>query len=600
MRRSKAHPVMTRLSQHLVWVSLLGLLAAGMCYYSVVAGSHFVDSPHNGFFLKNAIDLLDGRVLFRDSFNSYGLLSTVIHVAGTKIWGLRIVALLNVTLVFVVGLGFGVYYLWSKVMPPWAAFLAASLYFVYNYRVHLPWPNYYGTFFTLCVGIILMMWARPPCRRVWLVAAGVAASLVFLTRQTLAPPLIALVALFIFFVPLANRRSRFDQRLLDVVIFAAGLVVAMVPFWGYLYSRAALDDWWIQSVRLIPLWYTPFAQLGDDIPSRLSRFVGVFLGDLPFLTVVASAASLVVVLRLMLKRLSQGEETLSLLAVLSLAMLAQVYPDEGLWRHVLALSLGFGWTVYLLYRLLLTRRFTMLTEHSSLLWMRKPLVPVCVVVALLPIVVPKLTSIYEEVRTALRFEANRVLYFQYMSEPEVFRGMWLPKAQASFYSEIYREIAAFRMQRPDGPVITTNGDVLPLTFVRHNEGFNPMFTVYPSIAWASITRNPAASDDKARRQSLLAEGRQNRGFESDTANVLAYPEYWNRYAAFVQDKAPLIISSGEPIAHYVCERKLVFEGPPEVVESQYYFWWSQFSEEPQSVICVPTLDIAATKRSQIQ
>src|SRR5262249_55506768 len=120
---------MSRRVQHAVFLPALAILASAMCYYSVMAGSHFVDSAHHGFFLKNAIDIFEGRVLFRDSFNSYGLLSALIHAAGLKVWGWRIPALLNVTLVFVVALGLSVYVLWSHVMPPWAAFLAAALYF---------------------------------------------------------------------------------------------------------------------------------------------------------------------------------------------------------------------------------------------------------------------------------------------------------------------------------------------------------------------------------------------------------------------------------------------------------------------------------------
>ncbi len=574
-----------RLQQHVVWVSLLALFATGVCYYSVLAGNHFVDSPHNGFFLKNAIDLLEGRVLFRDSFNSYGLLSTLIHVAGMKIWGWRIYALLNVTLVFVVALGLGVYYLWSTVMPPWAAFLAGSLYFVYNYRIHLPWPNYYATFFVLCVGVLLLMWVQSARQRRWLVAAGLAASLVFFARHTVAAPLIALAALYIVCLPPADQGRR-DRRLTELTIFLVSFMVAVLPFFVYLYSLAALGDWWIQSVRLIPLWYTPFAQLGDSVPSRLAYFVTLFLGDLPLLTITAAAASLAVCVLLARKRISPGEEKLSLLGIVSLAMLSQVYPNEGLWRHVLALSLGFGWPVYLLHRLFSLQPFERLAEHSPS-WMKRPLVPACVFVAFLPLVLPKLASVSEEVRTAFGFEAGKELYFQYMSEPEVFKGMWLPKAQASFYSAIYEEIKTFRSQRPNAPVITTNGDVLPLTFVRHNEGFNPMFTVYPSIGWANITRNPAASNDQCLIRSALAERRQNRQFESDTANVLAYSDYWTKYASFVSSKGPLIINSGRPVPHYVQVRTVVFDGPSGVVESQYYFWWSQFSDKPQSVIWKP-------------
>ena len=567
--------------QHIVWVSLLALLAIGVCYYSVMTGNHFVDSPHNGFFVKNALDLLEGRVLFRDSFNSYGFLSTLIHAAGMEIWGWRIVALLNVTLLFVVALGFGVYYLWSKVMPPWAAFLTAVLYFVYNYRIHLPWPNYYATFFTLCVGVLLMKWVEAAHRRRLLVAAGLMASLVFLARQTLAPPLVILVSVFLLFVPAANRR--FGERMADLAIFLVSFLVVIVPFFVYLSLRSAVTDWWIQSFRLVPLWYSPFAQIGGGVLSQLISFEAVLFAELPVLTIIALAASVTICIQLVLGRMSPGDEALSLLAVISLAMLSQVYPNEGLWRRVLALSLGFGWLVYLPYRAFASRRF----EELRPSFMGRSPVPMYVCAAISVLLVPKVGSVYEEARMAFNFESQPELYFQYVSEPEVFRGMWLPKEQASFYSAIYEEIVAFRSRHPNAPVITTNGDVLPLTFVRNNEGFSPMFTVYPSISWANITRNPAARMTERQIQLLLGQGRENHDFESDTANVLAYPDYWKDYASFVSSNAPLIINAGRPVPHYVQARTVVFKGTPEVADSQYYFWWSQFSDKPQTVIWKP-------------
>jgi hypothetical protein len=574
------------LRQHLPWMSLLALLATGVCYYSVMTGNHYVDPPHNGLILKNAIDLLEGRVMFRDSYNPYGLLSTVIHATGMTIWGWRITAPLNITLLFVVAIGLGIYYLWSRVMPAWAAFLAAILYFVYSYRIHLPWPNYYATFFALGVGILLMIWVQSGHRRIWLVAAGLTAGLVFLARQTLAPPLLGLTSLFLLFVHERPFRPESSRRLAGVTTFLVSFLAAILPFFVYLSCEAAVKDWWIQSVRLVPLYFLPFAQIHGGVLSLPVSIASVLLRELPLLTVAAAVPSCAICLLLVLRRTSPDEEALTLLAVISLALLSQVYPDEGLWRRVLALSLGFGWPVYLLNHLFTSEQFGWLSRYPSSS-LKKSLAPVFVVAALLPILLPKLTSVSDEVRMAFNFERHKEFYFQYMNKPEVLKGMWLPKEQASFYLTIYEDIERFRRRHPGAPVITTNGDVLPLTFVRSNEGFSPMFTVFPSIAWGNITRNPASHLNADQIQSALARGRRNLKFESDTTNVLAYADYWTQYAEFVRAKRPLVINSGRPVPHYVQVRTVVFHGSPGVVDSQYYFWWSQLSDKPQSVIWEP-------------
>ena len=580
VRRPKGHDVSVRW-QHVLWTASLLVVAAAVCWYSVLTGNHYVDSPHNGFFLKNAVDLLEGRVMFRESFNSYGMLSTLIHAAGIKIWGWHILSLLNVTLVFVVALGLAIYCLWSTVMPPWAAFLAAFLYFLYNYRIHLPWPNYYATFFAVCAGLLLVAWQRSQQRSVWLlIAAGIVTGMAGLARQTLALPLLVMAGFFVAAVP-----SRRPHGLRALTAFLVGFAVALLPFFVYLLIGSAFTDWWIQSVRLIPLWYAPFAHTGG-LGSQISYLATVLLDDLPLLTLTGIGASVGVCLLLALRRLPPEDESLALMAAISLAILSQVYPNEGTWRRTLALSAAFGWPIWLCYRAAGSKIFDGLRRRR--LVRSAAFAPVCAVAVFLLAAVPKALAIYGEARVTFDLEAHRDLYFRHMTRPEVLADMWLPIAQAQFYAELDYEIADFRSQYPDAPVITTNGDVLPLLFVRRNDGFSPVFTVYPSIAWANIARNPAIGQEPGEIEGALSKGRQNREFESDTANVLAYPDYWARYASFVRARKPLIINAGETVEHYVPVRTVVFHDPsPAVVESQYYFWWSQFSSQPQSVVWRP-------------
>jgi hypothetical protein len=48
-----------------------------------------------------------------------------------------------------------------------------------------------------------------------------------------------------------------------------------------------------------------------------------------------------------------------------------------------------------------------------------------------------------------------------------------------------------------------------------------------------------------------------------------------------------VITAGESVPNSVHSRTVVFDGPPAVLDSQYYSWWTQFSDKPQSVIWKP-------------
>ena len=565
---------MSRRAQHALLLPLVALAAAAMCWYSVVAGRHFVDSAHNGFFLKNAIDVREGRVLFRDSFNSYGLLSTLVHVVGLEIWGRRITSLLYVTLAFVVALGLGVYAVWCWVMPPWAAALVAALFFLFNYRIHLPWPNYIATCAIVPVAFALRASLRSGRRALWIAVAGAGVGVVFLARQTVAVPLLGVGGLFVAAVAPERSSARGAPRApQDVALFFCGFGAALAPFFIYLIATSALHDWWIQSVRLIPLWYSPFAQVGDTFGARLAYGRHLLFDDVPVITTVALVSSVALLARRIATRREKADADLALLAAISAGMLAQMYPNEGLWRHVLALSVAFGWPIYWLYRI--GRSVGGATTV------------VLVGAGFLALAVPKILAVRDEVRAAIEIEAHRELYFDYMTEPEPFRGMWLPKAQAAMYRRIDAAIQAERVQRPDVQVIVANGDVLPLTFIRHNTGFNPMFTVYPSLAWARIVRGPIDRATDAERDAALAEGRYRNRFVSDTPNVLGYPDYWRDYASFLVAHRPLVVNSGEPVAGYETAADVVFDGPASLLDSQYYFWWTQFAATPRSVVWIP-------------
>ena len=59
-----------------------------------------VDPHHDGLMLKSAMDVAAGRVVFRDSFNQYGLLTPLLQGAAVRFFGAEIIVLRLLTVLF--------------------------------------------------------------------------------------------------------------------------------------------------------------------------------------------------------------------------------------------------------------------------------------------------------------------------------------------------------------------------------------------------------------------------------------------------------------------------------------------------------------------
>src|SRR5438876_4800324 len=136
------------------WTAVTVLLCVPLLG-SVSHARFTLDPSHTGYFLKLALDVNEGKVLFRDAFDPYGALTVWIQAIGLLVFK-NVQTLIWMTGVMLAATGLLLYVIWRRLLPPLGA-LGALLIFVAHTRwPTIPWPNFYGTFFSTAAAWFLV------------------------------------------------------------------------------------------------------------------------------------------------------------------------------------------------------------------------------------------------------------------------------------------------------------------------------------------------------------------------------------------------------------------------------------------------------------
>ena len=132
---------------HLSLVFFLTLTIVG--FFSITQ----VDTHHDGITLKPAVDVANGKMLFRDTFSQYGALTTLIHVLAIKLFGEYLIVIRLLTALFYGLIQILLWLIYSRVLPKWlntfscVIWLSLGYFFIdYPAMLVLPWATVYSIF----------------------------------------------------------------------------------------------------------------------------------------------------------------------------------------------------------------------------------------------------------------------------------------------------------------------------------------------------------------------------------------------------------------------------------------------------------------------
>lgn len=250
-------------------IQLLILLI--IIYASIYEGRYRIDPHHWGIMLSSAKDFVEGKLPYKDIYNIYGILTTVIHAIGYKYLGGNMISIIAITAIFYV-LGLWMLYkitykITEDIKIAWFVLIVCIL--MHPVAIY-PWSNYIA--FPFLMGGIYYLILNENTKQ--LIFAGFLFALGILSREGVAIPLSLIIIAFLatdFVIKNINIRDIFKQ----IIFIVGGSLIPLTIFVLYLVKNDITKYWVLLSVSLPKI----YAQ--GQFPHMSSiKFLSPFFGEL--------------------------------------------------------------------------------------------------------------------------------------------------------------------------------------------------------------------------------------------------------------------------------------------------------------------------------
>ncbi|MEM4248160.1 MAG: glycosyltransferase family 39 protein, partial [Candidatus Nanoarchaeia archaeon] len=219
-----------------------------------------IDPHHDGMMLKPAMDVADGKILFRDTFTQYGALTTYLQALALKIFGKYLIVIRSQTVLFYSASVIVLYFIWKNFLSPTYLVLAYMLFLIlppFYEWTFLPWSSVYALFFMLLANLCIIAKIKKEVSQLekksslfLILLAGIFSALAFWCRQPCGLVMLIAFGLFYFargiFEP-EKRKNHFN----DFCRFIFAFVVTCLIFLVDIARNDALVDWYYQSIRML-------------------------------------------------------------------------------------------------------------------------------------------------------------------------------------------------------------------------------------------------------------------------------------------------------------------------------------------------------------
>lgn len=228
-----------------------------------------VDQFHDGLMLKTALDLIDGRLLFRETFSIYGPLTPWMHAAALRFAGPTLLTLKLSTVVLYAVTAALLVATWARFLPiglallAWLVWLALPPFYQPSLAL-LPWPSVTALTFQALGLLALARLGRAPVAPGWAAVAGLAAVLTQWARIPVGVLHLGASVVALGLVATASRDAGRARR--EGLAFVTAVVLGELAFVAVLAAQGVLSDWWMQTVQWPAEWAARRAgTLGDTL-----------------------------------------------------------------------------------------------------------------------------------------------------------------------------------------------------------------------------------------------------------------------------------------------------------------------------------------------
>lgn len=545
----------------LVAAASLAVATLLVCVYFAPRGFEggFVDMAHDGYQLRQALDLSQGGVIFRDTFDQYGPLNGYLNTVAFVAFGRRLLTIKYVIGFWYAAIAVALYAMARRWLTSALAAFSTGVWLAlapfYQHGIMIS-PHAYVLFFQTVAAIVVLGARHLEPQR--FAVAGVLAGLSWGMKQSMgALFLVALVSFILLHGVLRQQSAAAVVKAMLAVSCAFFAVVATVV--AFLWRAGALHDWYLQTVVFPQRFYiVTYPNLNaPDVSGRLlgiaRRFAELqFAAPIYWLVIrsVVIGAGVVYAFR---RELNAG---FPLLALVTIFLWPGAFPSANFMHQWWTASLAIGPLVACVGAL--ATRVTV--RHRALV--------TAVAVALL--VSPGVVQRAEAWRIRARTLTETI------TEPWVFSGVRTDVPTRRAFTTLYDAILTYRSHHPNTKIVSidasdglTTGIAQSLPFLSSFDGNTHSHPVYWSLPALSTTTYPdylpALWRDVAANRPLIIDHRLGDYVPDEIAgySILAGVQsefgYWYLYAPDAPDRE----EHGETLAFLAADGSTILPARPQ-------------------------------------
>jgi len=401
----------------------------------------FVDMAHDGYQLRQALDLGRGAVVFRDTFDQYGPGGGYINTVGMLLFGRRLLALKYFVCLWYGLIALTLFALARQWLDPVLAGFSVLVWLglapFYQHGIMIS-PHVYVLFFQALAASVAVGGVALDPRR--FAAAGVLTGLSWSMKQPMGILFLAAMLVYLACQFIARGRNGRTGAATAAAALAIGFFSVLGVVLALLWSRGALADWYRQTI-LFPreLYIQEYSRrlgggtLARIVPPIVIEFVRLQLAQAPYWLVIRAA---VFTAALVQARRRWPDDRLLLIASITAFLWLGAFPSANFMHQWWTVSLAipaFVWVVHQLTRRIATA---------------EPIPAVCTIAIVLVVTGAGIV----DRKRATAFRASSLA--QTLVDPPVLRGIRTDAPMKRAFDTVYGAISRYRGHHPGSRLVS--------------------------------------------------------------------------------------------------------------------------------------------------
>jgi hypothetical protein len=486
----------------------------------------FVDMAHDGYQLRQARDLSEGGVIFRDTFDQYGAFNGYLNTVGFVLLGHRLLAMKYFICGWYALIAVALFVVARHWLNPLLAGFSVMVWLglapFYQHGIMIS-PHVYVLFFQALATIVALRASSLEPRRFALV--GVLTGLSWSMKQSMGVLFLAGILMYLGCRLVVARRDGWRGA-------AAAAIAVTIGFFGvvgavllFLWTRGALGDWYRQTIVFPREFY--LLEYGQRLQVPVvAEFVRMQTAQAPYWLLIRAVVFLAALVQFRTRR----DDGLLLVASITAFLWLGAFPSANFMHQWWTVSLAFPAFVWVV-----TKVPSRITTHEGL-------VTACTILLVLVTVGAGLL----DRKRATTFRASSLS--QTIVDPPVFRGIRTDPPMKRAFETLYGVMSHYQVHHPGTKIVAIDaadgfwsGINESLPFLSALDGNTHPQPVYWNLPVLSTTTYPRYGEvlwnEVRAERPLLIEHREG---AYKPLNVSAYAllaavqsdfGYWYVYAA---------------------------------------------------------------------